>query len=65
MMFVTVAGGIRRVLLIQLNVSEDSGSVISQHLVASEGEVVTAHHPLDLVSEQLIGAQDRREDRHA
>lgn len=30
MMFVTVAGGMRRVLLIQLSVSEDSGSVASQ-----------------------------------
>jgi hypothetical protein len=35
MMFVTVAGGIRRVLLIQLRDSEDSGSIAS-HANAEE-----------------------------
>ena len=41
------------------------GGQPGQHLVAGEGEVVPAHHGLDLVVEELLGAEDRGEHGHA
>ena len=66
MMFVTVAGGMRKVLLIQLRAREDSGSMANQARtsIAGERQIMMPHDAVHLVVEQLVGAQDGGVDGH-